>query len=132
MEKLRYNPDALNELLDEFDRASSHLALVPNLENALEANIASLKWADLLYDIKRNKQDRVPQNLAQRYLLDVNSCIQVLDRLKHRMIYSEKHDEVNTDKKKKRERKDYHHIDWYITQMRARIGLVRELSKEGY
>ncbi len=128
MRKPNYNPDALNELLDEFDFASSHLALVPNLENALNANIASLRWADLLYDMK----GKVPKDLAQRYLLDVNGCIDVLDRLRKREDYAEKKSLKDKGDKVKRERRASHHIAWYIDQMRARIGLVRELSKEGY
>lgn len=127
MEKTKYNPDALEQVLDEFDFTSSNLALFPTLENAQNANIASLNWADLLYNLKRENNQKIPQELGTEYLSNISACLGILTRIREKYKRKEKNQETPKKLKKPYQRKDSDHLYSFITQMRGRIILVQDL-----
>ena len=113
----------LQKALEEFDFASSSLALHQTLELATQANLASLRWADLIY----SRRDKIlPKEAIQHYIRDVDGCMGILERMRHRFNAHEKTDMSPEDYKKIR--RPSSHIGSYIDQMRLRKGLVNSMQ----
>ena len=118
----------LHDALDQFDLALEKLVKEHSLENAVNTNIASMRWYDALYTAS-NYYEGIPNGFAAHYIEDINKGLHIIHGMKE--YQQKKHHELVEVDPEAPELEEVNHnlrnLESCIIQMRSRKRLVADL-----